>query len=308
MEKYLSKEHKQPIMQRKLIKQGDGALTVTLPKKWTKEKNLEAHDIVDIDETEDGIVISAVGKKKEKTITVDVSEYNTRMIMNIIYQSYRLGFDTISLSFAHEEQYEAIQEVTKTLIGFEVVEKNKNKCTLQNIAEPDETKFEVMLRKIFLQIIQLSEDIVNNFDKNILKQINETKLQVDKLTNYARRAVIRSNKSSLLYEIIAKLSVISHGYVYLYQYSVNKKLKKLGIIIEHISEANKLMRTYYDAFYKKDFKLLYEIGVTKTKLFQKNDELLEKGKDAVVLSYIREIIRNVQLNATVTIGYLLPSY
>ncbi|PIN77380.1 hypothetical protein COV16_06875, partial [Candidatus Woesearchaeota archaeon CG10_big_fil_rev_8_21_14_0_10_34_8] len=69
MEKYLSKEHKQPIMQRKLIKQGDGALTVTLPKKWTKEKNLEAHDIVDIDETEDGIVISAVGKKKEKTIT-----------------------------------------------------------------------------------------------------------------------------------------------------------------------------------------------------------------------------------------------
>src|SRR3989338_4106906 len=122
MEKYLSKEHKQLIMQRKLIKQGDGALTITLPRKWTKEKNLEAQHVVDITETEEGLLLSAIGKKKEKTITLDVSEYNTRMIMNIIYQSYRLGFDTIQLSFTAEEHYNEIQNITKTLIGFEIVE------------------------------------------------------------------------------------------------------------------------------------------------------------------------------------------
>lgn len=299
-------------MKRKLIKQGIGGFTVTLPIKWVKEKNLSAGAEVDIHEIDEGILVSAQGKKKEKTISMDVSAYNTRMIMNIIYQSYRLGFDTIQLSFETEEQYEHIQDIAKTLIGFEIVERTKNKCILQNIAEPDETKFEVMLRKIFLQIIQLSDDVVYTLqEKNDKrKQLNETKIQIDKLTNYARRAIIRAkyNKSEQLYEIIGKLSVISHGYVYLYFYAIEKKWKKEEKIMEQIAQANQLLKMYYEAFYKNDLALLNEIGAKKIILFQKNDELLEKskGNNSVILSYTREIIRTLQLNATTTIAYLLP--
>ncbi|MFA6888095.1 MAG: AbrB/MazE/SpoVT family DNA-binding domain-containing protein [Candidatus Woesearchaeota archaeon] len=302
-------------MKRKLIKQGLGAVTITLPIQWVKERNLSAGTEVDVNETDEGILISSQFLKKEKAITVDVSSYNDRMIMNMIYQSYRLGYDTIILLFANEEQYEAIQRITPTLIGFEITERKQNSCVLQNIAEPNEDKFEIMLRKIFLQTLQFSEEIKNYLTTgNSEKKFIDEKLQIDKLTNYARRAIIRTkqggNKASLLYEIVSKLSIISHGYFYLYEYVHKTKKKRVfeKRISEHLTKTNNLLKKYYDAFYKKDLDELYKIGAEKIELFKENNILLEssKGEICVMLSYIREIIRNIQLIATATIGFALP--
>ena len=300
-------------MKRKLIKQGLGAVTITLPIHWIKERNLSAGADVDVNETDEGILISSEFLKKEKAITLDVSTYNERMIMNVMYQCYRLGYDAMTLIFTAEQQYEAIQKITQTMIGFEITERKKNSCILQNIAEPDEEKFEIMLRKIFLQTMQLSEETVHSLqEQKNSKYFNEEKLQIDKLTNYARRAIIRTkqggNKAALLYEIVSKLSVISHGYVYLVEYVHEKKEKQNKKIIEHMMRTNSLLKKYYEAFYKKDLTALYEIGVEKITLFKENNALLEssKGTDAVVLSYVREIIRNIQLAATATIGFALP--
>jgi len=47
-------------MERKLVKQGRNALTVTLPAKWLKFRRLEAGDSVFFDEKDDGILISSL--------------------------------------------------------------------------------------------------------------------------------------------------------------------------------------------------------------------------------------------------------
>jgi phosphate uptake regulator len=298
-------------MRRKLIQQGGSALTITLPVKWIRKHNLDPNCDVDVAETDDGLLISSDVIKKEKIISLDVTSFDARMIMNLLYQSYRLGYDTIELQFSTEEHYEAIQNTTKRLIGFEITERKKNTCTLQNIAEPDESKFDVMLRRIFLQVISVSESVAEAGKKreNIEKDLKDAKLQIDKLTNYVRRAIMRAkpegNKATLLYDVVSKLSLICHGYIYLYGYTLKNKCTLNNKTIEHFSATNTLLRTYYDGFYKKDLSLLYNIGVEKVALFKINDSLLESKKDAVVLSYLREIIRHIQMCATVSVGYSL---
>ncbi|MEK6922122.1 MAG: hypothetical protein AABX82_09590, partial [Nanoarchaeota archaeon] len=230
-------------MKRKLIKQGAGGFTVTLPINWIREHNLKQSDEVESEETEEGILISSGIKKKEKSIELDITKYDKRMLLNLLNQSYRLGYDTIRVQYNTQEQATWIEEMTATLLGFEVVEKKKNLCILQNIAEPDEEKFEIILRKIFLQILELSEKVKESMEKKVYheNEIIGVKEQIDKLTNYCRRAIIRKRrdaKTALVYGIITQLSLISHSYIYLSLYAAKKKYKISKKTAEHLEKAN----------------------------------------------------------------------
>lgn len=301
-------------MRRKLIGQGVGGVTVTLPINWVRDFSLNPGSEVDVLETNEGILVQAVHSKKEKSITLDLREYDRRMILNFLNQSYRLGYDSIHITYKNEEQYSTITEITKnTLLGFEIVENKNYHCTLQNIAEPDVDKFEVILRKIFLQIMEMAEKIIEDFRKNVLSKqsIEEYKLQIDKLTNYTRRTIIRTkyggNKSILLYSIISQLSLISHAYYYIYQYSIDKKKKLSSELLFCLIGITQMFRTYYEAFYAKDLKKLSQLSKLKDEFMAQNTTLLEKStpSTAVFLSHMREIIRLTHMCMPFSLGYWL---
>lgn len=299
-------------MQRKIIKQGKGAYTVTLPISWVREHNLEAGSELNSEETEAGLLLTAKTAKKETKKEIDISEFNKRMILNILNQSYRLGYDSIDVLYKTSEQLQEVENITnKMLLGFEVVEKTKQRCLLQNIAEPNEEKFDVILRKIFLQILSLTEEIEKDFKNKaiISKRFEQEKIQIDKLTNYARRAIIKKagKKAPLLYGIINQLSLITHAFAYMYEYSAIKKVRPKEKTMNHFSAVKEMFSMYYNAFYKNDFVLLNEIGQKKAELFQENDLLLEKttGPETVLLAYCREAIRLIHMCTPATIGYYL---
>ncbi|MEK6921495.1 MAG: hypothetical protein AABX82_06420, partial [Nanoarchaeota archaeon] len=117
----------------------------------------------------------------------------------------------------------------------------------------------------------------------------------------------RDTKKPLLYGIITQLSLISHAYIYLSLYAAKKKYKMSKKTAEHLEKANKMFRDYYEAFYEKDFVKLNSVGKEKTMLENINNNLLEqsKGAETVILTYIREIIRNIHMCTPATIGYYL---
>ena len=122
-------------MKRKLIGQGAGGVTVTLPINWIREFSLEPGSEVDVSQVDAGILISGVGLKKEKSLQLDLSPYDHRMILNFLNQSYRLGYDTLILTYTTEAQYQSIAKITTdTLLGFEIVEKKPKSCVLQKAA------------------------------------------------------------------------------------------------------------------------------------------------------------------------------
>ncbi len=301
-------------MKRKLIGQGAGGITLTLPINWLRAHNLEAGTEIDLTETDQGLLITAQSISKEKNITLDLSIYDKRMILSFLNQSYRLGYDNLQITYATQDQYQAISEITKeTLLGFEIVEHKKNTCLLQNIAEPDPEKFDTILRKIFLQILDLSEKVTADLKtaKLSLSSITESKNQIDKLTNYTRRTLMRTKsnnpKSTLLYSIISQLSLVSHAYYYMYQYAVEKKKKLSPELQFYLIGINQMFRTYYDAFYAKDMNKLSFISKMRDEFMQQNITLLEKStpNTAVFIASMREIIRAIHICLPFSVGYWL---
>jgi phosphate uptake regulator len=309
-------------MKRKLIKQGVGGFVVTLPVDWVRENKLGPGDEVNITHTDEGLLLTAAEGVTERSVAIDVSPYEKRMILNLLNQSYRLGYDKIDITFKTKEQFECIRDTTKdVLLGFEVVSCKGNNCVIQNIAEPDSGKFEIILRKIFLQTMELSAEVtleVSNMNRSKLnlnlEYMKEQKMQIDKLTNYTRRTVLSKryggSKSALLYSIINNLSLVSHSYYYLHQYLSSKANKKDKIdekTIKLLNSTNAMFSEFYDAFYKKDIDALAKIGVDKIRSSEESDRLLEnsKGTNSIVIFYAKEMIRLIHMSSTFAIGYII---
>ncbi|MGV8169112.1 MAG: AbrB/MazE/SpoVT family DNA-binding domain-containing protein, partial [Candidatus Nanoarchaeia archaeon] len=59
-------------MERKLVKQGQNALTVTLPAKWLKQKGLKAGGSVFLEVENNSVVVKSSVKSQKKEMTIDV--------------------------------------------------------------------------------------------------------------------------------------------------------------------------------------------------------------------------------------------
>ena len=300
-------------MRRRIIKQGNKSFTLTVPAKWIHENSLEGGDEIDIAEDEGNLLITIPErtKKKETVIHVELGDLPPRTIKNILNQSYRKGFDKIKISFKKPDHLKIIKEVTeKTLLGFEVVDESEDACTIQNIAEPSYDKYDIILRKIFLNIKNDAQEFYDELKKGKLENMNkweEQKNNIDNFTNFLRRVIINNKvggtrNSYLLFYLISHLSLIQHAYYYLYKYIAENKGTLGKDIINLFKESNDTYNMLYEAYYKKDLELAHNVRALRDDL-QKNKiyPMLEKktGIDAVALYHIGEIIRITSLASTI---------
>lgn len=306
-------------MKRKLISQGMGGYTITLPIKWIEQHNLKKGTELDLSETEDGLLITSSLNKSEKSLSIDVTEYGQKMVINVLCQAYRLGYDIIKITCLISEQQKYILSFVSTeLLGFEAIDNKKvsSKITeiiFQNIAEPEAEKFDIILRRMFLQGIELSNLILSQLEQNKCsdEELSSLSLQINKMTNYLRRTLlrkkIRGNRFVLLYSIISLFSLIVHDYTYLQKIIVKKNKKINKNTLELIKQSNKMFRDFYESFYVTDKIKMHLIGEQKLKLFELIDKQLETSKniDSIALSYLKEIIRLIQSCTTYCIGYNL---
>ena len=133
-------------MRRKLIKQGIGALTITLPKEWISQYNLEAGDEIEIDENNKNLLLIAEGKSGTLTKTeINIDGMDQFLIWRYLISLYRLGYDEITLTFSDiNKKYdiklsslgslerkiqmriiEVIKDIVNRFIGFEIIDQGK---------------------------------------------------------------------------------------------------------------------------------------------------------------------------------------
>ena len=125
-------------MKRKLIKQGLGGVTVTLPIKWIRELNLDAGAEVEVNETEQGILISSQaleGKKKTKELFIKKEE--TGRLRTIISSLYRQGYDEITLNFETPFSLNEITKMVESLLGYIITEQTDKRIIIKNAFKDD---------------------------------------------------------------------------------------------------------------------------------------------------------------------------
>jgi len=159
-------------MRRKLVKQGSATMMISLPSKWIKENKLGKGDEVELEEQKKELVISIEEKRKEqKTIEINLNNENINDLRVLLTHSYRKGYNKIILKGNLAESKKEISKIVpNVLLGFEITERNQNKIVIENISQPDKSKYSVMISKIFLLINEMPEIVLNNPSLNELEQ------------------------------------------------------------------------------------------------------------------------------------------
>jgi phosphate uptake regulator len=138
-------------MERKLVKQGRNALTVTLPAKWLQSKGLVAGDSVFITENNRELIIGAQLSAASLSTTIDVAGCDRSMIFHTAIAKYIQGYDTIII---HHDCQRVINELARKFIGMVVEEQTATRAVWKSIIAVPEDNFEAILRRaahIFVQ-------------------------------------------------------------------------------------------------------------------------------------------------------------
>ena len=302
-------------MRRKIIKQGAATLTVSLPAKWAKKLSIKPGHEVDVQEKGAELIVSSSKAPAKKTITVEISANNRADIKPILTHLYRRGFDTIVLNNVTSDVGKEITKITKDLLlGFEITEREGKQWKIASISEPTEDKYEVLLRRAFLIIKETEELIFEDFKKGTYsneEQIENLRTQHDKFVLFCRRLISTSNQDQLLeWELLTFLMHIEHAYCYLYSYAADNKVKISDKTISLLENLEKYFQLFYDAYYKKNIQAIHELNKRKKEFqFGKCHEALSqaKGKETVIISYLREIFRLVQIGSSPVLSELFEA-
>ncbi len=290
-------------------------MMISLPANWVRQNNLDKGDEIDIEQADKDLIISTEVKKGEKKqITIQINNENKQDIKNILTHVYRKGFDKIIIKGINSDILKEIRNTTnQLLLGFELTQRNKNQYIIENISEPTEQKYELILQRIFSVIKETQDLIVQDFEQGKfqnIKEIEEIRNQQDKFILFCRRLLVKEKleKNTVLqWELLTFLMHIQHNYYYLYKYAEKNKIKNKKIT-EMLSKLKEYFELFEQAFDKKSIAFIHKINTLKQEYqFGKCLVLIEKSKnkEAIVFSYIRELFRLVQIGTSPLLAELL---
>jgi phosphate uptake regulator len=181
-------------MRRKLIKQGMGGYTITLPIKWVRELNLEAGTELDVKETDEGLLIAKEGKKKIKEIFIEIKAENKSRLRTVISSAYRRGYDKVTIKIANQVSFVEINSIVDSLIGFVITDQTENKVIIKNIMNNDFEGVSAIIKKLFITVSYYQKEIIKYLKHGGSEaELKQLKKSIIKLRDYAQRSIHLTN-------------------------------------------------------------------------------------------------------------------
>lgn len=140
-------------MERKLVKQGQNALTVTLPSEWLRAYKLIAGNVVDINVQNEVLLVSTKRQTQSVSVTIDAKDQEKWDFWQRVLSAYLNGHDEIIILNPPQKD---VCHYSPFLFGFSIVSLDAKKAILRSaIAQPTETITE-LLSRIRYQFLALS--------------------------------------------------------------------------------------------------------------------------------------------------------
>ena len=184
---------------RKVQKVGYSTLTVSLPSKWVKQKNISPGDLVFFIPEKDGtlkITSSQLPHKEgaeEYLINVDACD-ESGMLERIIVGNYIHGRDVIrikSSSRIGNSHITEIRRIVRKLMGLGIIEETPDNILLQCSIDPTKFKLNMLIRRLSI----IASTILSDAMKAFLEQ-NES---------LAEEAINREDEADTIYYLALRL-------------------------------------------------------------------------------------------------------
>ena len=288
-------------MKRKVIKQGNNTLTITLPKQWTEQAGIKAGDEVDLEPGRNGMFISAQGVVKGGTATINI-ESEDGFNMNMLSALYTMGVDSIQVSYPTAKVHEKIATRLRDLTGYEIMRQSKGQCTIHSISNLDEEEFKPMLRRAFLVTIEMARsisDAMHSHDYTQLQTARNLEKVNNRLTDHCRRMAWRGRSDGYhpiaTWVLLTLLEMIGDQYKYICDFYGRRKLKVSREALALYDETTALLEDFHAAFFDMDIKSISGVYNKGRRIHQRAIELFERkpSEDMYLLRNIISITNNV---------------
>lgn len=284
-------------MKRKVVLHGSSTLTVSLPSSWIKKFNIKKGDELNLLEQGREIKISTESTSFEKK-EIDIKNLK-RVGKSYITSSYRQGYDELNIKYNNENYLETIQDLlSKEITGFEVIRHQSNSCIIKDLSGQNIEEFNTALRRIWLLILDLSEESIKTINKELseIKNIKIIDNSINKFSNYCMRILIKrgnydSKKTSPYYYFVKSLEEIADKYKELCIFHFNNKKKVNDDVLKFFMETNSYLNEVYSVFYTYDEQKIESLFDETKKVIEQLNSL--NNNAALYLSFITRDIRNL---------------
>ncbi|MFT4311839.1 MAG: hypothetical protein ACMXYF_01275 [Candidatus Woesearchaeota archaeon] len=190
-------------MQRKVIKQGNGSYTVTLPKKWTNLFEIDQTKTVTMSVKGDTLLIHT-GSTKAQRYELDLQLIkNSKTIRMILVELYRKGMDVIIIKNYTQDNLFSIKKELQSLQGFQITSQSEKIIQIEFIFGPSMSdEYQKYIQRMFYILIEFCSD-----NSNI--QLQDT---FATLNNFLRRLLYKRDVVNREYYtiILNSLSRVMH--------------------------------------------------------------------------------------------------
>jgi len=192
------------IEHRKIQVTGGSTYIVSLPKKWVKQNNLNASDIVAVERLTNGnIQISPFQTKPKKNIiTIDIKNQTESELYVCLIGAYLAGADVIcvdSKSKISTKHRRIIRKFLREARGMDISGDDESKVYLVSMMKQNELPLKFSLNRMYLLVTQIVEDaisVMNGENCDLLSDLEERERQIDARRLLVARQVAMALQSS----------------------------------------------------------------------------------------------------------------
>lgn len=238
------------LMKRKLVQQGNNALTISLPFRWIEKHKLKKGDYINLLEQGLDLLVTPQENTQRKKHTLEISQ-DKPFFKRYIRSFYVLGYDEIEIISKQKIPFKEVEDSLKDLIGYEMLLQQPNRCLLGILSQNSNENLDLLIKKLFFMINMMFDDIIEIFDKkdlSELKEISRVEKTVNSFVDFCLRNLNKQgyenyNKTQNIYHILTILEEIADS------------LRDFSLNTESYNVETKQILINLKDYYDKNFKL-----------------------------------------------------
>ncbi|UPM42642.1 phosphate signaling complex PhoU family protein [Halocatena salina] len=171
---------------RKVQVTGGSTYTVSLPKSWATDNEIEAGSVVEFYPEDDSLLLTPQGDQERTEGQLDITDLEETELMRTVVTMYVSGFDIITLTSARitAAQRRAIRQAAQRLVGLEVIGETSEKVSLQDLLDSSELSVTNAITRMRLVSLSMLSDAVTALvenDDDLATDVIERDDDVDRL-------------------------------------------------------------------------------------------------------------------------------
>ena len=227
--------------QRKLIKWGSSeTLILSLPRKWVKQNNLTADQVVNLQINQDG-TLTIVPRELRSGVEELQTEIKIKDIDDMENIRLRLlttfldGWDIIrikSVEDFHPDIRRELEEILEPMMGLEIMGINPTEILIKNVMSVESSNVYNLVKMISDLVIELNGILIKQLESKDMGRADDGDVEWTNIQRYHYR-IIREHRKTLIHPIsLVKMNLTLQDVVDFFSYITS--LYKIGEAVQYI--------------------------------------------------------------------------